>query len=121
MADKTQNITINYKFNTNEVAQGEATLKKANDASNKLEQSAKKTGSAINQEFQRSSRTILDMQTALTRLKSVMDVTSNPAKLKSLSAEYRNIKTQLDAATKAAYGFNDAMKKQGGQASEHRD
>ncbi len=112
MADKTQNITINYKFNTSEVAQGEAVLNRANAASNKLADSAKKTGSAINQEFQKSNKTILDMQNALVRLKSVIDVTSNPAKLKALSAEYRTIKTQLDAATKSAYGFDAALKQQ---------
>jgi hypothetical protein len=113
MADKTQNITINYKFNTSEAAQAEAILHRANAATNKLQQSAGKAGSAINQEFQKSNKTILDMQTALTRLRSVIEVTSNPAKLKALSAEYRNIKTQLDAATKSAYGFDAAIKNQG--------
>lgn len=113
MPDKSQNITINYKFNTAEVAQGEAVLKRANDASNKLQAAGQKAGSAISQEFQKSNKTILDMQNALTRLKSTIEVTSNPAKLKQLSAEYRNIKTQLDAATKSAFGFNKALQDQG--------
>lgn len=112
MPDKSQNITINYKFNTQDVAGATAILNRANQASNNLQQSAQKAGSSISQEFQKSNKTILDMQTALTRLKSVIEVTSNPQKLKQLSAEYQQIKRQLDAATKSAYGFNDAVKKQ---------
>lgn len=112
MADKTQNITINYKFNTQEVDRANALLNKANQASNQLQQAGQKAGSAISQEFQKTNRTILDMQTALTRLKSVIEVTSNPAKLKQLSNEYKNIKTQLDAATKSAYGFSSAVQGQ---------
>jgi hypothetical protein len=117
MADKTQNITINYKFNTAEVDRAGATLNRANQASNQLEQSAKKAGSAISQEFQKSNKTILDMQTALTRLKSVIEVTSNPAKLRQLTNEYKNLKVQLDAATKSAFGLDSALKNQGATAN----
>lgn len=113
MADKVQNITINYKFNTAEIDKANQSLNQANAASNKLQQAGQKAGSSISQEFQKSQKTILDMQTALTRLKSVIEVTSNPAKLKQLSAEYRNIKTQLDAATKSAFGFNKAVQDSG--------
>lgn len=113
MADKSQNITINYKFNTQEVDKATATLNQANAASNRLQQAGAKGASAITQEFQKSRKTILDMQTALTRLKSIIDITSDPAKLKQLSNEYKNIKTQLDNATKSAYGLNNAMKQQG--------
>lgn len=117
MADKTQNITINYKFNTAEIDRAGATLNRANQASNQLEQSGKKAGSAIIQEFQKSNKTILDMQTALTRLKSVIEVTSNPAKLKQLSSEYKNLKVQLDAATKSAFSLDSALKNQGSTAN----
>lgn len=113
MADKSQNININWKYNTQEVERGTAILTRANQAANNLQQSAQKGASAITQEFQKSNRTILDMQTALTRLKSVIEVTSNPAKLKQLSNEYKNIKTQLDAATKSAYQLDNAIKSQG--------
>jgi hypothetical protein len=113
MPDKSQNITINYKFNTQDVAGATATLNRANEASNKLQQAAGNAGSAISKEFQKSNKTILDMQTTLTRLKSNIEVTSNPQKLKQLSQEYANVKRQLDAATKSAFGFNDALKKQG--------
>lgn len=113
MADRTQNIFINYKFNTAEVDRAQATLNRANQVSNQLQQSGAKAGSAINQEFQKSNRTILDMQTALTRLKSIIEVTSNPQKLKQLSGEYQNVKRQLDAATKSAFGFNQQIQQQG--------
>jgi hypothetical protein len=113
MADKVQNITINYKFNTAGLDQANANLNRANQLSNQLQGAGQKAGSAINQEFQKSNKTILDMNTALTRLKSVIEVTSNPAKLKQLSAEYQNIKRQLDAATKSAFGFNKAVQDQG--------
>jgi hypothetical protein len=114
MADKTQNITVNYKFNTSEVDRATQLLNRANQASNNLQQAGAKGASAITQEFQKSNRTILDMQTALTRLKSVIEVTSNPAKLRQLSAEYKNIKTQLDAATRSAYQLDSALKTKGG-------
>lgn len=118
MADKVQNITINYKFNTADIDKANQSLNQANQASNKLQQAGQKAGSAISQEFQKSNKTILDMQTALTRLKSIIEVTSNPAKLKQLSAEYRNIKSQLDAATKSAFGFNKALQDQGSMATQ---
>lgn len=113
MADKTQNIFVNYKFNTAEVEKAQQQLNRVNQLNNQIQQSAQKTGSAIFQEFNKSKKTILDMQTALTRLKSVIEVTSNPTKLRQLSGEYRNIKTQLDAATKSAFGFNKAIQEQG--------
>lgn len=113
MADKQQNITINYKFNTADVDKANQSLNQANAASNKLQQAGAKAGSAINQEFQKSNKTILDMQNALTRLKSIIEITSNPAKLRQLSAEYRNIKTQMDAATKSAFGLEKAVQNQG--------
>lgn len=118
MADRTQNITINYKFNTSEVDKANATLNRANQISNQLQSTASKAGSAINQEFQKSNKTILDMQNALTRLKSVIEVTSKPDKLRQLSNEYKTIKAQLDAATKSAYGFNNAVKEQGNLATQ---
>jgi hypothetical protein len=116
MADKVQNITINYKFNTQEVAAAESTLAKANAASNALQSSASKAGSAINQEFQKSNKTILDMQNALTRLKSIIEVTSNPAKLKQLTNEYKTIKTQMDSARQSAFGLNQSLQQQGAAA-----
>lgn len=118
MADRTQNITINYKFNTSEVDKANATLNRANQISNQLQATASKAGSSINQEFQKSNKTILDMQNALTRLKSVIEVTSKPDKLRQLSNEYKTIKAQLDAATKSAYGFNSAVQQQGNLATQ---
>jgi hypothetical protein len=117
VADRTQNITINYKFNTAEVDRATATLNKANQASNQLQSTAAKGASAITQEFQKSNKTILDMQNALTRLKSVIEVTSNPAKLRQLSGEYKTIKAQLDAATKSAFNLDTALKNQGNSAN----
>lgn len=116
MPDKSQNITINYKFNTADVDKANQSLNRANQASNSLQASASKAGSTISQEFQRSRKTILDMQTALTRLKSIIEVTSNPAKLKQLTNEYKNLKTQLDAATKSAFGLDKAVQSQGTSA-----
>jgi predicted HicB family RNase H-like nuclease len=118
MADKTQNIFVNYKFNTADVERAQQPLNKVNQLNNQIQQSAGKAGSAITQEFQKSQKTILDMNNALTRLRSVIEVTSNPQKLKQLSGEYQNIKRQLDAATKSAFGFNTALKEQGSLATQ---
>lgn len=57
------------------------------------------------------------MQNALTRLKSIIEVTSNPQKLRQLSGEYKTIKAQLDAATKSAYQLDTALKSQGNSAT----
>lgn len=113
MADKTQNIFVNYKFNTADIERAAQPLNRVNQLNNQIQQSAEKTGSKISQEYQKSNKTILDMNNALTRLRSLIEVTSNPAKLKQLSGEYKNIKTQLDAATKSAFGFNKALQEQG--------
>lgn len=118
MADKTQNIFVNYKVNTAEVEKAQQLLNKVNQASNQFQQSAQSASSVIFKEFQKSNKSIEDMRTALTRLKSVMDVTTNPQKLKMMGAEYRNIKTQLDAAQKSAYGLGQAVKNQGNLAQQ---
>lgn len=113
MADRTVNININYKINTDDLNKAAGLSQKAQAATDALRGSAQKASSAITQEFQKSNRTILDMQNALTRLKSIIEVTSNPAKLKQLSMEYKTLKAQLDAATKSAFGLDNALKKKG--------
>lgn len=115
-ADRTQNITINYKFNTSEIAAAEATLKRANDSSNRLQQAGQKAGSAINQSFSQGTKSIGAMQIELQRLKSRIEVSTNPATTAKLSAEFKKLRTELEAATKAAYGLANAKKTVGSGA-----
>lgn len=111
MADKTQNININYKFNTAAIDKATASLDKANAATNKLQQSASgKGGSPIFKEFQNSEKTILNMTNTLTSLKSQIDITSDPKKLAQLSREYGVVKKSLDETTKSVYGLGKATK-----------
>jgi hypothetical protein len=112
-ADKTQNIVVNYKFNTAEVAKGTADLNRANDASNKLQQSAEKAGQSGAKMGTNFTRSIGDMTQSLVRLKTQIEVSTNPARTAKLSKEYQVLKTQLDAATKSAFGLTNALNQQG--------
>jgi hypothetical protein len=117
MPNKSQNININYKFNTAEIDKLNASVAKANQATNKLQQAATTGASAITREYQKSNKTILDMNNALTRLKSIIEVTSNPVALKKLIEEYKTLKKALDDAKKSAFGLGSELKKQGTEAT----
>src|SRR6187455_18115 len=99
MADKSQTINIVYKFNTSEIDKAQQSLNRVNQASNKLQSDAAKGGSAFQKEFDKSGKTINDMQRALTGLRSALETTSktaDPKRYSQLSNEFRNIKTQMD-------------------------
>lgn len=114
MPDKSQNININYKFNTAEIDKLNASVARANQATNQLQQGAAKTGQGISTGFKQANQSILQMQNGLTRLKSLIEISSNPARTAKLSQEYKNLRAQLDAATKSAFGLDKALKNKGG-------
>jgi hypothetical protein len=62
MPDKSQNIFINYKFNTAEVERATATLNRANQASNILQSTSQKAGATISRGFQQGQRSIYSME-----------------------------------------------------------
>jgi hypothetical protein len=110
MADKTQNIFVNYKFNTADVERAQQPLNKVNQLNNQIQQSAGKAGQGISQGFRQAQQSIGSMQITLQRLKTQIELSTNPASTAKLSAEYRKLKTELDAATKAAFGLTNAQK-----------
>lgn len=110
MADKVQNITINYKFNTAEIDRANAILNRANATSNTLQGSGSKAGQVLSNSFSQARQSIAAMQTQLVRLKTQIEVSSDPKRVAELSAQYKALKTQMDAASKSALGMGNAMK-----------
>jgi hypothetical protein len=109
MADKTQNITINYKFNTQEIDRANASLNKANQASNQLQQAGQKAGEQIAGGMGQATKSIALMEVNLKRLEKQLKGSTNAAGTKLLSERYQALKKELDAATKAAFGLNNAL------------
>jgi hypothetical protein len=113
MADKQQNILVNLKYNTAELERGERIVNRANEANNRLQQSAEKAGSGASQAYRGATQSIGAMQMQLARLKTMIEVSSNPQKVAQLSQQYKQLKAELDRATKAAFENTKALKEQG--------
>lgn len=118
MADKQQNILINLKFNTVELERGTALVNRANEANNKLQQSTENTGKKMSDAYRGSTQSILAMQNQLARLKSLIEISSNPQKVQQLSNEYKKLKAELDRTTKAAFENAKAVKQQAASARD---
>lgn len=103
MADKSQNITINYKFNTAEIDRANAILNRANQASNQLQQSGQKAGQTIGTSFGQARQSIAAMTVQLERLKTIIQTSSDPKRVAELSKQYKALKTQIDALNKSAF------------------
>jgi hypothetical protein len=112
MPDKQQNILVNFKYNTAELEKGTNLVNRANEANNKLQQGADQAGKKLGEAYRAPQQSIIAMQNQLTRLKSIIEVTSNPQKIQQLSNEYKKLKTELDKATKAAFENAKAIKQQ---------
>jgi hypothetical protein len=110
MPDKSQNININYKFNTQDIDKLNASVSRANAATNGLQQGAQQAGQKISTEFRKAIPSIEGMRINLARLKTQLDLSTNPASTAKLSAEFKKLKTELDAATKSAYNLASAQK-----------
>lgn len=117
MADKVQNVVVNFKFNTAELEKATQLTNRANDAANKLQNTAEKAGKKLDQSFRQPIQSIGAMQIQLARLKSIIEVSSDPTKVKRLSDQYKQLKTDLDRATKAAFDNSKALKEVAAQGS----
>jgi len=113
MADKQQNILVNLKYNTAELERGERIVNRANEANNRLQHSAEKAGAGASQAYRGATQSILSMQMQLARLKTSIELSSNPQKVAQLSQQYKQLKAELDRATKAAFENSKALKEQG--------
>src|SRR6188768_682445 len=110
MADKQQNVFVNFKFNTAEIEKATQLTNRANDAANKLQNTAEKSGKSLDNAFRQPVQSIGYMQLALARLKTQIEVSSDPKRVKHLSDQYKDLKTQLDKATKSAFDNSKAIK-----------
>lgn len=109
MADKSQNIFINYKFNTAEIDKAQSAVNRANAATNTLQQSAGTAGNKINQSFRQATPSIERMNIELARLKTQISVATDPKKIAELSNQFKVLKTNIDAATKSAFALPKAL------------
>jgi len=110
MADRSQNIVINYKFNTAEIEKASAILNRANQSTNNLQQQAQQSGQKIAQSFTSPVRAIESMNIQLAKLKISIQLSSDPKRIAELSNQYKTLKTQIDAATKSAFQLPKALK-----------
>lgn len=117
MPDKSQNIVVNYKFNTADVEKAQQPLNRVNQLNNQIQQGAPQTGKAISQGFQQGTRSIISMEQELGRLKTQIQVATDPKRVAELSNQYKNLKTQIAAANKEAFQTPKALN-QTGQAAQ---
>lgn len=110
MADKVQNINVNYNIKTVGAEQARQAAVNVQKATETLQQSSQSAGQTISNSYRGAQQSIGYMQIALARLKTQIEVTSNPQRVKQLSDQFKALKTQLDAATKSAFETSKAVK-----------
>lgn len=110
MADRTQNINVNYNFRTVGVEQARAAVASVDTATKNLQQSATTSGQRLSGAFRDSTQSLASMQLQLARLKAQLELATNPAKVSQLSAQYKVLKAQVDATTKSLFDQGKAIK-----------
>lgn len=108
-ADKTQNININYNFNTAQVERAKSLMQQADQANQKFQKSGQSAGQAVNSAFKTTTASIETLRGKVEVLREQLIRANDPKVVKRLSDEYKKLKTQLDAATKAAFNLNKAQ------------
>jgi hypothetical protein len=117
VADKVQNINVNYNFRTTGAEQARVAAENIKKATENLGQAAQDSGQRISNAYRASQQSIASMQIQLARLKTQVELASDPKKVKQLSDQYKELKSRLDAATKSAFDQAKAIKEIGNQAS----
>jgi hypothetical protein len=110
--DRSVNININYKVNTVEVEKGEAAVKRADQATEKLRQSTQQFSNTAGNSFKSTSKYIEGMEIELAKLRQQIRLTSteDTARLQKLSAQYKALKAQVDAYNKSLFEQAKATK-----------
>lgn len=119
-ADRSVNVNINYKVNSVEVEKYERQAKLADQATEKLRGTTQSFANSAASSFKTTGSSIAAMTTDLARLKTQIEVTNQADKkrLTELSAQYKRLKQDLDAATKEYLKMSDAAKKTALSTSE---
>jgi hypothetical protein len=110
VADKTRNININYNIRTVGVDQSRAAVASVEQATKNLQQAAPIAGQKLSAAFQQSTQSVLSMKMQLDRLKTSLELATNPAKIAQLSAQYKTLKAQIDATNKSLFEQSKAVK-----------
>lgn len=110
MAERTQNINVNYNFRTVGVEQARAAVASVDTATKNLQQTAQTSGQKLSSAFQQGTGSILSMQMQLARLKTQIEVATDPAKIARLSAQYKALDAQIKATNKSLFDQGKAIK-----------
>lgn len=110
MAGRTVDININYKFDTSQLRAAQQVTEQAQRATDNLRQSTTQAGTNAGSAFRPAVASIQDLTAKLIVLKQQIIESSNPQKVKALSDQYKQLKTQLDAANKAAFDAGKSIK-----------
>lgn len=103
MADKVQNITINYKVNTAEVERAKNLSQQAQQATDKFHQSAQQGATTTSQKLAGLTAEQKRLETAIksTSLSNFATYKDYVKNLQGLSKQYSDVKIKVDMATKA--------------------
>lgn len=116
MAGRTVDININYKFDTSQLRAAQQVTEQAQRATDNLRQSTTQAGTNAGTAFRPAVASIQDLTAKLSILKQRIIESSNPQQVKALSDQYKQLKIQLDDATKSALSTKNALKDTGTQS-----
>jgi len=113
MADKQVNININYKVNTVEVEKAQQLVQRAQASTNAFQQSAQQAGKGTETAFKAAGQSIETLNAKLLSLKDRIIKSSDPKVVSQLSAQYKILEKQVQAANAAAFQTPKALAETG--------
>lgn len=109
MADRQQNIRIKFTKDTAALDDIKRLAEQAQRSTDKLKDSAQNMGKSFNKGARESVQSLESMNLQLARLKAQISLTTDPKKINQLSAQYKELKKQVDATTKAYFDQSKAV------------
>jgi len=113
-------VNINYRVNTVEVDKATSLLNRASQSTDNLRKQTQQFSQAAGKSFQSASKYIEGMELELARLRQQIKLTNtqDTQRLAQLSAQYKSLKSQVDAYNKALFE-QVAATKQAAQSSQN--
>jgi hypothetical protein len=109
--DRSVNITINYKVNTQDVQKAADLSVKAQKATDDLRKAAGDAGRSMSNSYKQTSATIGQLRGELSALKARIDRTAaNSPALEGLKKQYQDLQKQISLTNKAASETPKALK-----------